>query len=70
VAAGIFDRNLSHLRRVLAEYEGRYNRHRVHRVLHQASPLKRLPDPANLDQLKLRRNDRLGGLIREHAQVA
>jgi putative transposase len=62
--------NLSHLRRILAEYEDHYNRHRAHRALHQTSPLKALPEPANLDQLKVRRRDRLGGVIHEYAQVA
>jgi putative transposase len=62
--------NLPHLRRILAEYEDHYNRHRPHRMLHQASPLKRLPEPANLDQLKIQRRNRLGGIIHEYAQVA
>jgi hypothetical protein len=30
----------------------------------------RLPEPANLDQLKIQRRDRLGGIIHEYAQVA
>jgi hypothetical protein len=34
------------------------------------SPLTKLPEPANLDQLKVRRRDRLGGIIHEYAQVA
>ena len=62
--------NLPHLRRVLAEYEDHYNRHRPHRTLQQASPLRRLPEPANLDQFKVQRRDRLGGIIHEYAQVA
>jgi transposase InsO family protein len=62
--------NLPHLRRILAEYEDHYNRHRLHRTLQQASPLKGLPEPANLDQLKVQRRDRLGGIIHEYAQVA
>jgi putative transposase len=62
--------NLPHLRRVLAEYEDHYNRHRPHRALHQASPLKELPEPADLDQLAVRRRDRLGGILHEYAQVA
>jgi hypothetical protein len=47
-----------------------YNRHRPHRALQQASPLRGLPEPANLDQLKIQRRDRLGGIIHEYAQVA
>lgn len=62
--------NLSHLRRVLAEYEDHYNRHRPHRALQQASLLRGLPEPADLDQLKIRRRDRLGGIIHEYSQVA
>jgi putative transposase len=62
--------DLPHLRRILAEYEDHYNRHRPHRTLHQASPLKGLPEPANLDQFKVQRRDRLGGIIHEYAQVA
>jgi transposase InsO family protein len=37
--------NLPHLRRVLAEYQKHYNRHRPHRALHQASPLRHYPSP-------------------------
>jgi putative transposase len=62
--------NLPHLRRVLAEYEEHCSRHRPRRTLHQASPLKALPEPAGLDQLRVRRCDRLGGVLHEHAQVA
>jgi putative transposase len=54
--------NLSHLRRVPAEYEDHYNRHRPHRTLGQAGPLKELPEPADLDHLKVRRRERLGGI--------
>jgi transposase InsO family protein len=39
--------NQAHLRRVLAEYEDHYNRYRPHRTLQQASPLTKLPEPAN-----------------------
>jgi transposase InsO family protein len=62
--------NLPHLRRVLAEYEDHYNRRRPHRALQQASPLRGLPEPANLDRLKVRRCDRLGGIVHEYALVA
>jgi putative transposase len=62
--------NLPHLRRVLTEYEDHYNRHRPHRALQQASPLRGLPEPATLHQLKIRRRDRLGGIVHENAQVA
>jgi transposase InsO family protein len=56
--------NLPHLRRVLAEYEDHYNRHRPHRTRQHASPLTGLPEPANLDHLNVQRRDRLGGIIR------
>jgi putative transposase len=62
--------NLPHLQRVLADYEDHYNRHRPHRTLQQASPLRRLPEPANLDQSKVQRRDRLGSIIHEYAQIA
>jgi putative transposase len=62
--------NVPRLRRILAEYEDHYNRHRPHRTLQQAGPLKGLPEPVNLDQLKVQRRDRLGGIIHEYAQVA
>jgi putative transposase len=62
--------NLPHLRRVLAEYEDHYNRHRPHRTRQHASPLRGLPEPANLDHLNVQRRDRLGGIINEYTQVA
>jgi putative transposase len=62
--------NLPHLRRVLSVYEDHYNQHRPHRALDQASPLKELPEPADLDQFRVRRRDRLGGILHEYTQVA
>jgi putative transposase len=62
--------NQAHLQRVLAEYEDHYNRYRPHRTLGQASPLTKLPEPTNADQLKVRRRDRLGGVVHEYSQVA
>jgi Integrase core domain len=61
--------NHRHLEHVLAEYIAHFNHHRPHRGLHQAAPLKPLPPPTQPD-LRLRRRDRLGGLIHEYAQVA
>jgi transposase InsO family protein len=61
--------NERHLRKVLAEYETHFNRHRPHRALQQASPLQALPDPIDAD-IKVSRQDRLGGLLHEYAQVA
>jgi putative transposase len=60
--------NAAHLRKVLTEYEDHFNVHRPHRALNQASPLRPLPDPVDADIRVIRRN-RLGGLIREYAQV-
>ena len=36
--------NQRHLMTVLREYEDFYNRHRPHRTLNQAAPLRPLPD--------------------------
>ena len=58
-----------HLETVLAEYLTHFNHHRPHRALHQAAPLRPLPQPASPPDL-LRRRDRLGGLIHEYTQVA
>jgi putative transposase len=62
--------NRRHLERVLAEYVTHFNHHRPHRTLDQATPLRPLPPAASPSQLRLRRRDRLGGLIHEYAQVA
>jgi putative transposase len=62
--------NRRHLETVLAEYVAHFNDHRPHRALHQAAPLRPLPQVASPPDLRLRRRDRLGGLIHEYAQVA
>ena len=62
--------NQAHLRRILREYEIHHNQHRPHRFLHAAAPLKPLPDPVNLDQHRVRKQTRLGGLINEYRLVA
>ncbi len=63
--------NLRHLMTVLREYEDFYNSHRPHRALHQAAPLQPLPDGVtNLDHLRVRRHDRVGGVIHEYRLVA
>jgi putative transposase len=61
--------NAAHLRKVLTAYEDHFNAHRPHRALNQASPLRPLPGPIDAD-IKVIRQDRLGGLNREYAQVA
>jgi hypothetical protein len=62
--------NRRQLEVVLAEYVAHFNAHRPHRTLDQAAPLQPLPSPALLSQLRVRRRDRLGGLIHEYSQVA
>ena len=72
---GLLDRTLvwnqRHLMTVLREYEDFYNTHRPHRALNQAAPLRPLPDGvANLDQIRVQRRDRAGGVIHEYRLVA
>jgi putative transposase len=60
-----------HLMIVLPEYEDFYTTHRPHRTLSQAAPLRPLPDGiADLDQFRVQRCDRAGGLIHEYRLVA
>jgi putative transposase len=63
-------RNQHHLRRILRDYETHHNQHRPHRSLHGAAPLKPLPEPADLEQYRVRRHTRVGGLINEYRLVA
>ena len=62
-----------HLERVLAGYVVHYNGHRPHRSLDQQAPLtldtKPLPT-GNPDLARLRRTDKLGGLIHEYKLAA
>jgi hypothetical protein len=63
--------NQRHLMTVLREYEDFYNRHRPHRTLNQAAPLRPLPGSVtNLDSFRVRRRDRAGGVIHEYRLVA
>jgi putative transposase len=62
--------NQDHLRRILRQYETHHNQHRPHRSLHGAAPLKPLPEPADLDQYRVRKQGRVGGLISEYRLVA
>ena len=59
-----------HLRLVLGEYTGHYNTHRPHRSLQQNPPARRTPPPVEVTGMRVLRRDRLGGLIREYAQIA
>jgi putative transposase len=62
--------NEAHLRRILRDYETHYNQHRPHRSLHAAAPLKPLPEPADLDYYRVRKQTRAGALINEYRLVA
>ena len=72
-----FDRLLilgrRHLQRVLAEYVEHYNSHRPHRSLDQRPPLATDTNPveiSDVDPSRLRRLDRLGGLVHEYRLAA
>jgi transposase InsO family protein len=66
--------NQVHLLHTLREFEAFYNDHRTHRALHGAAPLRPLPPPIiesdRLDQLNIRRQDRLGGILHEYHHAA
>jgi transposase InsO family protein len=62
--------NRRHLEHVLTEYVAHFNQHRPHRALQHAAPLRPLPPPSSLPDIRIRRCDRLGGLIHEYTQVA
>ena len=63
--------NQRHLMIVLREYEDFYNTHRPHRALKQAALLRQLPDGiTDLDQFRVQRRDRAGGVVHEHRLVA
>jgi hypothetical protein len=62
-----------HLETVLAEYVEHYNSHRPHRSLSQRSPSDHGSLPAPIDDInpaRVRRTDRLGGLVHEYRLVA
>lgn len=66
--------NQVHLLHALREFEAFYNDHRTHRALQGAAPRRPLPQPITksdrLDQLTIRRRDRLGGILREYHHAA
>jgi putative transposase len=63
--------NQRHLMTVLREHEDFYNPHRPHRTLNQATPLFRLPHGVtDLDQFRVQRRDRAGGVIHEYRLMA
>jgi hypothetical protein len=59
-----------HLHRTLSEYVDHYNSHRSHRALNQKPPDGRTYIAPADDNIRVRRRDRLGGLIHEYSQVA
>ena len=62
--------NQRQLEAVLAQYVAHFNTHQPHRTLNQAAPLQPLPPPASPSPRRVRRRDRLSGLIHEYSQVA
>jgi hypothetical protein len=63
--------NQRHLMIVLREYEDFYNTRQPHRALKQAAPLRQPPDGiTDLDQFRVRRRDRAGGVVHEYRLLA
>ncbi|MEU9191284.1 integrase core domain-containing protein [Streptomyces sp. NPDC048484] len=66
--------NQSHLLHALREFETFYNKHRPHRALSQAAPLRPLPhpldEPAQIRHLEVHRRDRLSGTLHEYHHAA
>jgi putative transposase len=62
--------NERHAAGVLRVFEQHYNKHRPHRSLDQAAPLRPLPTRSRADVVTIRRLNRLGGLLHEYQQVA
>jgi putative transposase len=62
-----------HLEQVLADYGAHYNEHRPHRSLDQQAPLTlgtKPPSTGDPDLARLRRTDKLGGLLHEYKLAA
>jgi transposase len=59
-----------HLERVLHEYVAHYNAHRPHRSLAQHPPIPKPPPLAGNHDRRVRRCDRLGGLLHEYELAA
>jgi transposase InsO family protein len=62
--------NQRHAATVLREFQRHYNHHRPHRSLGQAAPSRPLPHRAPAEIPKIKRYDRLGGLLHEYQQAA
>jgi putative transposase len=54
-------------RRILRHYETRHNQHRS---LNSAAPLKLLPAPVELEQYRVRRQPRVGGMVNQYCLAA
>lgn len=59
-----------HLESVLAEYVAHYNGHRPHRSLELVAPACTADPPVLSTVARVRRIDRLGGLLHEYHRVA
>jgi transposase InsO family protein len=60
-----------HLRLVLAEYERHYNHHRPHRARNRQPPQPTSTvAPTDLSRARLKREEVLGGLIKEYKPAA
>ena len=59
-----------HRQQTLSEYAGHYNTHRPHRTLSQQPPGGSTHMAPADDNIRVRRRDRLGGLLHEYSQVA
>ncbi|MFG2656970.1 integrase core domain-containing protein [Streptomyces sp. NPDC048425] len=65
--------NEHHLRHALRQFELHYNLHRPHQAMHQAAPMRAVPEPlppAQISHLDVRRRDRLGGVLHEYLHAA
>jgi putative transposase len=66
--------NQPHLLHALREFEHFYNEHRPHQGLANARPLHPLPTPIadqdEITRLRVRRHDRLGGILHEYKHAA
>ena len=66
--------NQSHLVHALREFEHFYNGHRPHQGIANARPLRPLPAPlaapGQIASLRIRRRDRLGGVLHEYHHAA
>jgi putative transposase len=59
-----------HLERVLREYVAHHNTHRPHRALGQQAPILKSVPHAPAGEARVRRRDRLGGLLHEYELAA